>query len=58
MKHTAKKKLPLRREMIVTLSQLHYVQAGYLEPATTDGNNGCQSEATGCATGWTGCGTC
>lgn len=28
------------------------------ETAATDGNNGCLSEATGCHTGWTGCGTC
>jgi hypothetical protein len=26
--------------------------------AATDGNTGCQSEATGCHTGFSGCGTC
>jgi hypothetical protein len=26
--------------------------------AATDTNNGCLSEAGGCHTGWTGCGTC
>lgn len=26
--------------------------------AATDGNNGCPSEATGCHTGYSGCGSC
>lgn len=54
----ATKHLSLRRETILVLSGLRTVRAGYYEPATTDGNNGCQSEATGCPTGWTACGTC
>lgn len=51
------KKLVLRRETIALL-KLREVLGGYQTIATTDGNNGCQSEATGCGTGWTACGTC
>lgn len=61
--NTQPKRLILARNTVRTLttSQLELVAAG--EPphpttALTDGNNGCQSEATGCHTGWTACGTC
>jgi hypothetical protein len=54
------RKLALRREAVRTI-RLDRIIAG-LQPdpttAATDGNNGCPSEATGCHTGYTACGTC
>jgi hypothetical protein len=62
MKRTPRK-LALRREAIRTLRAIDIDRAiGGMEPdpttAATDGNNGCPSEATGCHTGFSACGTC
>lgn len=53
-------KLALRAETLRQLTgrEIALVRGGFITTAITDGNNGCQSEATGCHTGWTACGTC
>lgn len=55
-----RRKLVLRAETVAVLAtDLDRVRGGFITgPAATDGNNGCPSEATGCHTGWTGCGSC
>lgn len=61
------RRLQLRRETIVLLARLDIVRGGQIvrsvapypcAEAATDGNNGCLSEAGGCHTAWTACGTC
>ena len=57
-----RKPLKLARTTLRILTGRELELAGGEPPhettALTDGNNGCQSEATGCHTGWTACGTC
>jgi len=45
-----RKKLHLRTETLRTLGRLDLGRAAGGQPAITDGNNGCHSEATGCPT--------
>ena len=57
------RKLELRVEAIrsLTRGQLRGAIGGFIpDPTTaaTDGNTGCASEATGCHTGLSGCGSC
>lgn len=63
MKQTNKRVLKLSRESVRVLSSRQLTRAGggfIPDPTTaaTDGNNGCPSEATGCHTGLSGCGSC
>jgi hypothetical protein len=62
MQKPTARRLALSSQVLRVLSglALEHVRGGvpYETTALTDGNNGCQSEATGCHTGWTACGTC
>jgi hypothetical protein len=63
MKKQSIRTLKLSRESLRTIAGWQLARAaGGLQPdpttAATDGNTGCQSEAGGCHTGLSGCGTC
>lgn len=58
MKKQPKRTLKLSREVVRTLRE---IRGGFIpDPTTaaTDGNTGCQSEAGGCHTGYSACGSC
>lgn len=62
-KHRTTEALRLSRDVLRVLAGAELSQArGAFIPdpttAATDGDTGCQSEATGCHTGLSGCGSC